>query len=137
MEFHNVFRHAVYCRSLQKFLVLPEGGGYSRVDYVRVKVEISAADWRVWQGKGLRYWHMNSYFLPMCWMGAGPDQSEGDGDDLVPRREDMVEWMLDGIAKGCRYHNSDEEGGGGEGATRGEAQVNESTQKRQKPDAAE
>ena len=66
-----MFRHAAYCAGVRAFLTTPAGGGYHAVDFVRVPVELAAGDWRCWHAKGLRYWHLRAYYLPLCWVAGG------------------------------------------------------------------
>jgi hypothetical protein len=108
----SAFRHAVYCRAVQKFLVRPEGGGFTSVEFIRVEVNTSAKDWRVWESKGLRYWHLNAYYLPLCWMGGSV--ATNDNDEPITQKEDMVGWMIDGILRGIRYHGNDDSSVAGE-----------------------
>ncbi len=103
MEFNNAFRHGVYCRALQRFLCMPEGGGFSRVDFVRVPVDLKSGDWHIWRAKGIRYWHLNAYYLPLCWVGTA-DFAKISTAEAYPasvRREDLVDWMEDGLRRGA------------------------------------
>jgi hypothetical protein len=158
MEFHNAFRHGVYCESVRRFLcdedASPGELQFERVDFIRVPVSqgeeeegggrkyeagiggegrnngvngegesggggsggsgAKDGDWRVWGEKGLRYWHLNAYYLPLCWKrGAGgtalptADDEEGavaGNSPCIVDRADLCTWMVEGIQRGIEYH---------------------------------
>ena len=118
VEFQNAFRHGVYCGAVAKFLCAPEGGRFDSVEFVRIEIQVSGDDWRSWREKGLRYWFLNAYYLPLCYKepnqnsGVTPTMKVSDGatskrnDDgaCVTSRVDLSDWMLAGIERGLRYH---------------------------------
>jgi hypothetical protein len=117
MEFNNVFRHAVYCRAVQDFLVA--GGYYERVEFLRVRINFEADAWRVWGPKDLRYWHFQSYFLPLCYKRIGGSGGGGGvnawdvgdaatlvTDPCIVEKGDLSDWMLQGIEKGLAFHEA-------------------------------
>eukprot|EP00613_Pedinella_sp_CCMP2098_P074362 CAMPEP_0171930826 /NCGR_PEP_ID=MMETSP0993-20121228/28969_1 /TAXON_ID=483369 /ORGANISM="non described non described, Strain CCMP2098" /LENGTH=599 /DNA_ID=CAMNT_0012570739 /DNA_START=35 /DNA_END=1834 /DNA_ORIENTATION=+ len=162
MEFHNAFRHGVYCQSVRAFLCDSESAAavrFERVDFVRVPVSQGeqsekkrsssgegsggggggqtgdglGGDWRVWAAKGLRYWHLNAYYLPLCWKKRAPPLSpplppppppskseNGAAVDSFPcivQRADLCEWMVAGIRRGVAYHGLADDDKKAEGTT--------------------
>jgi len=92
---------------------LTEGGSYNQVSFQRITLSLHQNDWQEWADKGLRYWHLRAYYLPMCYVddddegGRGGDPEGGDVRREIKVKisvEDLSDWMIQGIEKGAKYH---------------------------------
>ena len=104
MEFNNIFRHAVYCRAVETYLTTEKY--YESVEFIRIPLKFEQDAWRVWESK-VKYFHLKTYFLPLCWKRRKKTQTSATiANTVMFTKDDMSDWMKEGIARGLSFHRS-------------------------------